>query len=36
MPVEPIKDDFVAVVSSIEQFWLSIVRLPEGPEGSGE
>ena len=28
-------DEFVGVVSSIEQFWLSIVRLPEGL-GGGE
>ncbi|MDQ3728848.1 MAG: response regulator [Actinomycetota bacterium] len=26
-------DEFVGVVSSIEQFWLSIVRLPEGLDG---
>jgi two-component system, chemotaxis family, response regulator Rcp1 len=25
-------DEFVSVVSSIEQFWLSIVRLPDGLE----
>jgi two-component system, chemotaxis family, response regulator Rcp1 len=29
-------DEFVAVVSSIKQFWLSIVRLPDGPETSDE
>jgi CheY-like chemotaxis protein len=28
-------DEFVAVVSSIEQFWLSIVRLPDGLEEGG-
>ena len=28
-------DEFVAVVSSIEQFWLSIVRLPDGIEENG-
>jgi chemotaxis family two-component system response regulator Rcp1 len=28
-------DEFVAVVSSIEQFWLSIVRLPDGLEENG-
>ena len=26
-------DEFVEVVSSIEQFWLSIVRLPKGLDG---
>ena len=30
-------DEFVAVVSSIEEFWLSIVRLPDGLEyGNGD
>jgi CheY-like chemotaxis protein len=28
-------DEFVRVVSSIEQFWLSIVRLPDGLEYPG-
>jgi two-component system, chemotaxis family, response regulator Rcp1 len=29
-------DEFVGVVSSIEQFWLSIVRLPDGLGGAGD
>lgn len=29
-------DEFVGVVRSIEQFWLSIVRLPDGLEDPGE
>jgi CheY-like chemotaxis protein len=29
-------DEFVGVVSSIEQFWLSIVRLPDGLDQGGE